>query len=428
MKKHNFLRAVPMLALVLCLAVPSAATESTAVPDTSSQSFHIHGIGPGLQNLSPGDDYAVYQWALQNQGEFQLVELRNRFQEVDPFYAAVLDRARQEGVQSPAVGPGNYDAIRTTAVAGIDIRMRDAWDVYDSSTVSKRQVVVALIDTGVDINHPELKNAIWTNPGEIPGDGIDNNGNGFVDDYYGWNFFNNNNQVFVGSEDDHGTHAAGTIAASRGNRGMAGITDNNYVKIMPLKALGTRYGIGDAASVIAAIQYAEANGASICNLSFGTLTSYPELEAVIRRSQMLFIVSAGNGDYLGVGYDIDQSPVYPASYQLDNIITVSNLMFDGSLDTTSNFGLQSVDIAAPGSYILSCTSFGSYGFMSGTSMAAPMVTGAAAMLYSYRTDLSLADVKTILLSSARPLESLNGKMTSGGMLDVYAALTYSTSQ
>lgn len=416
MIKLPFLKTIPVI-LSVCLL--SASTVHATADD-----FQIHAFGPGQQNLSAGDDYAVYQWALQNEGQLQLTGLQNRFEKVDPFYASVLELARIEGIRSPAVGPGNYEVITTEAVEGVDIKMRQAWDVYDSSTAEKREVIVAIIDTGIDINHPELKDAIWTNSDEIPGDGIDNDGNGYIDDYNGWNFFSNNNQIFAGSEDDHGTHAAGTISAARNNEGIAGITDNNYVKIMPVKVLGTEQGIGDAQSVIAGIRYAEANGASICNLSFGTFTNYPELLEAIRNSGMLFVVSAGNGDYYGRGYNIDLSPVYPASYNLDNVITVSNLLFDGNLDSTSNFGANCVDIAAPGSYILSCTTDNSYGFMSGTSMSAPMVTAVAAMTYSYRTDLQLSEIKNAILSSARQTDSLKGKSVSGGMLDAYAALTY----
>ena len=184
-------------------------------------------------------------------------------------------------------------------------------------------MVVAVIDTGIDISHPDLKDAIWTNEDEIPGDGIDNDGNGYIDDVHGWNFFDGNNELCKGSEDDHGTHAAGTIAAARGNGGIAGITDNNYVKVMVLKALGTRYGVGEEKAIIEAIRYAEANGASICNLSFGTTEYYPELEKVMRDSKMLFVVSAGNGNAKGIGEDTDQKPDYPSSFDLDNVISCS---------------------------------------------------------------------------------------------------------
>ena len=350
----------------------------------------VRNVGPGLNNLSPEDIYAEYQWGLKNDGQFQYQELINRFQDSNPKLAAAIDLANVLGIPLDVGGPGIY-SIETT---------------------------------GVDIYHPELKDAIWVNEDEIPDDGIDNDGNGYVDDVYGWNFFSNNNQIYVGKEDDHGTHAAGTIAAARKYMGIAGITDNRYVKIMVLKVLGTENGIGEEDAIIQAIEYAESNGASICNLSFGTEYYLPRLEQVMRDSNMLFISAAGNGGESGEGVNSDQNPDYPAAFDLENNISVANLMFDGNLAKSSNYSANIVDIAAPGTYIVSTTTDNSYGFMTGTSMAAPMVTGVAAMLYSYRTDITLSEIKGILINSARPLNGLKGKLVSGGVVDAYAALTY----
>ena len=384
------------------------------------QDLHVMALGPGLNNLSPSDEFSTYQWGLKNDGEFRLIELVQKFKYVDNLYSEVNNGGN---LSIPKPGPGNYESKVTHAVSGIDINIQPAWSLYDQAQ-NKRSVIVAIIDTGIDINHQELRNAIWTNPGEIDGDGIDNDGNGYVDDIHGWNFYSNNNKVFSGSEDSHGTHAAGTISASRGSYGIAGITDNNYVKIMPLKALGGKEGVGSPDAVIKAIKYAEEKGASICNLSMGTTGYSEELAQTMKNSHMLFVVSCGNGGVSGLGYNTDVYPVYPASLPYDNIISVANILFDGTLSKDSNYGAASVDIAAPGTYILSTIPDNSYGYMSGTSMAAPMVTGVAAMLYSYRTDISLADVKTIILNSSRKLETLSGKVVSGGLLDAYSALNW----
>jgi subtilisin family serine protease len=147
----------------------------------------------------------------------------------------------------------------------------------------------------------------------------------------------------------------------------------------------------------------------------------------MRESKMLFIVSAGNGDSSGRGVNVDedgQHADYPTCYDLDNVISVANLMFDGNLNSSSNYGVKSVDIAAPGTYIVSTIAEHGYGFMSGTSMSAPMVTGIAAMVYSCRTDLDLQGVRTAILESARKLPGLEGKVATGGMADAYAALNY----
>ena len=369
---------------------------------------------------APGDPSFSEQWAFYNDGTFSIEEEKNRYAVYDDPFGQPWAPGDWHFEEPELLGM-LVQVERIRAAAGIDVGMADAWASYGEG---KRDVVVAVIDTGVDISHEDLAGAIWVNEDEIPGDGIDNDGNGFIDDVNGWNFIDNNNQLYTGKEDNHGTHAAGTIAASRNNGGSVGITDNQYVKIMSIKALGGEEGKGSPESVIAAIRYAEANGAQICNLSFGSENCTEEFRAAIQGSKMLFVVAAGNGNEDEIGYNIDQNPVYPASLPYDNIITVANLIFNGKLDRSSNFGPASVDIAAPGTFILSTIPDKSYAFMSGTSMAAPMVAGAAAMLYSARPELSLQDVRNILITSAHKLDTLNGRVYSGGMLDVYSALQW----
>lgn len=384
------------LAAALCAAMMAG---SAALP--------AYAAGPSRESVPYADSYASYQWAFLNTGELRLV----------PSHTAVVDAAIGAITGSPALSADG--TVRS--LEGIDMNIVPAWKKYDAKS-GKRQVIVALIDTGVDITHPELSGSIWTNTGEIPGDGIDNDGNGYIDDVYGWNFYDNNAQVFTGTDDNHGTHSAGTIAAARNGVGTVGICDPAYVKIMVIKTLGTSSGVGTVSNVVKAIWYAQANGASICNLSFGTMKYSEELYQAIKDSGMLFIVAAGNGDASGNGYSIDEQPMYPASFELDNIISVANLRFDGQLDRASNYGVRSVDLAAPGNYILSTITGNDYAYMSGTSMAAPMVTGTAAMLYSCDASLSLMDVRNRILQSARPIESLSGKVATGGMLDAGAAM------
>ena len=369
-------------------------------------------------DLQPGASYFEYQWALSNDG---------RLRRTPPSpgapgslsYEAVFF---QGGFY--AVWGSGYRSV--SAQAGVDIDVQTAWQFYNS-TPERRAVTVALIDTGVDVTHPELQNAVWVNADEIPGDGIDNDGNGYIDDINGWNFCDGTPVVTAGEGEDHATHGAGTIAGSWDGTGIMGIADGAYVKIMVLKTMAGTDGLGNSENVKAAIRYAQANGADIVNLSLGTDTYDPELESLIQNSPMLFVASAGNGDSLGAGYNVDFSPVFPASYQADNLISVANLMFDGTLEESSNYGMFSVDLAAPGTYILSAVP-GGYGFMSGTSMSAPMVTGTAALIYSCRTDLSLMDVKQAILSTARPLDGLSGLVGTGGMLDAGAAIQYQKAQ
>lgn len=383
--------------------------------------------------LSVNDVLLSQQWALENDGTFYMEEDKNQY----PVYDMPFEEPSAPGQWTPPQFwgmPGGQQPVlfqkqaaagteemQVEAAAGIDIDLAAAWDIYDGGS---RDVVVALIDTGVDIGHEELSESIWVNEDEIPGNGIDDDGNGYVDDVYGWNFYDGSNEVYTDASDDsHGTHGAGTIAAKADNGiGIAGIVQSDHVKIMVLKALGGTDGSGTTASIIQAIQYAEANGASICNLSLESTTNDKALYQTMANSSMLFVAAAGND-----GMDSDVSPVYPAAYALDNIISVANLNYDGTLHYSSNYGAVSVDLAAPGSYILSTVPENGYSYMTGTSMAAPMVTAAAAMIYSYYEDMELWDVKELLLASAEPLEALTGITASGGILDLGAAMAYDRS-
>ena len=368
--------------------------------------------------LSTSDPLVGEQWALDNDGSFQLEEQENRYPVFDDPFG--MPSAPWQWI-APwwmwSTGGATAGSIQVQAVSGIDIGLAEAWSLYHGGS---RDVVVALVDTGIDYTHEDLAGRIWTNTDEVPGNGIDDDGNGYVDDVYGWNFYSGTNDVYAGAEDAHGTHGAGTIAANAGNgTGIAGIVQSDRVKVMAVKALGGSDGNGTTASIIQAIQYAEANGAQICNLSLGSSQNDPALYRAMASSDMLFVVAAGND-----GTDLESSPSYPASYDLDNMISVANIRYDGELDPTSSYGAASVDLAAPGSYILSTTPGNTYSYMTGTSMAAPMVSAAAAMVCSAFPAATLADVKDILLASVQKLDSLSDCTATGGMLDLGAAMAY----
>lgn len=308
--------------------------------------------------------------------------------------------------------------------SGIDINVLSAWQ----NLQSPNEVIVAVIDTGVDYQHKDLKDHMWYNKAELEGtNGVDDDNNGYADDIYGWDFYNDDASVchYSGTtankkdNDNHGTRCAGIIAATANNNfGIAGVASNVDVKIMSLKTAGGPDAEGDTANIIKAIKYASYNGAKICNASWNCDNDDPALKLAITESNMLFICSAGNG----YGTDIDEEPSYPCSYNLTNTVGVTSIDSDGTLSYFSNYGQKAVSMAAPGSNICS-TIVGKYGYDSGTSMAAPFVTGVAAMLYAYDSTLYPARAKNILLSATRTLSALQNKVSTNGLIDAALAVS-----
>ncbi|QSX66567.1 MAG: DUF4347 domain-containing protein [Dolichospermum sp. DET69] len=293
-----------------------------------------------------------------------------------------------------------------------DIDAPEAWDIQKGNP----NLVIGVIDTGVDYNHPDLVGNIWTNPGEIAGDGIDNDNNGYIDDIRGWDFaYNDNNPSDV---DGHGTHVSGTIAG-KGNNGV-GVTGVAWnAKIMPLKFLADD-GFGSTSNAIKAIDYATAKGVKITNNSWGGGPSEQALYNAINaagQAGALFIAAAGNDSI-----DTDTSPHYPSSYNLANIISVASTTNTDSLSWFSNYGLTSVDLGAPGSGIYSTLPNNSYGTYSGTSMASPHVAGAAALVWSQNPTWTAQQVKNTLMNTGDPIAALAGKTVSGKRLNVFNAL------
>jgi subtilisin family serine protease len=310
--------------------------------------------------------------------------------------------------------------------ADADIDAAEAWDV----TTGSSSVVVGVVDTGVDYNHADLSGNIWTNPGETAGDGIDNDGNGYVDDYRGWDFVGSgdNNPI---DQNGHGTHVAGTIGATGNNStGVAGVAWT--AKIMPLRVLDAS-GSGDVADAVEAINYAtmmktvKSINIKVTNNSWGDPAGSTDLQNAITAAGtagMLVVASAGNGGADMVGDNTDSAPQYPAAYSYSNVISVAATDRYDQLAEWSNYGPTSVDLGAPGVDIYSTKLNGGYQLLSGTSMAAPHVTGSVALLWSQYSTASASDVKAALLNSADLNASLYGRTVSGGRLNVKRALDY----
>ena len=307
------------------------------------------------------------------------------------------------GMHNTGQGYGDADA---------DIDAPEAWDV----TTGSRTVKVAVIDTGVDYNHPDLAANMWINPNEIAGDGIDNDGNGFIDDVRGWDFYNDENDPI--DTHGHGTHCSGTIGGI-GNNGIGVAGVNWEVTIVPIRFLGPTG--GNTSDAIDSVNYATRIGVNLSSNSWGG-GGYSELLksaiAAAGEANQLFVAAAGNDRF-----DNDSWPQYPASYSFedgeDNIISVASTNANDQLSSFSNYGATSVDIAAPGSEILSSTPANTYSTYSGTSMATPHVAGALALYASLIPDASFQDLKAQLLASTDAISALEGKCLSGGRLNVY---------
>lgn len=316
--------------------------------------------------------------------------------------------------------------VHRSSTPDVDINLPEAYALLETRPVSG-SALVAVIDTGIDNNHPALYNHIWVNEKEIPGNGIDDDNNGYIDDCNGWDFYNNDNTVchyqvsalgqisaHPEDNDNHGTHCAGIIAATEGVYGVAGGIN---IRILPLKIHGGSRNSGSVADAIKAVKYAQAAGADICNMSWGTSVYSEALETVMRESTMLFVVAAGNS-----GNNNNSSPVYPACYVLDNMITVAYVTQSGELASDSNYGISTVDIAAPGQDIFSTTVGGEFHYLSGSSMAAPVVSGVAALLYAHTDSLYPQNIKELLLQTLKPMDSLIGYIKYPGMIHAEQAV------
>jgi subtilisin family serine protease len=319
--------------------------------------------------------------------------------------------AEPNGVLTAAQGPNDpmfsrdWGLVNTGQTGGTPDADTDADEAWDITTGSS-DIIVAVIDSGVDYTHPDLAANMWHNPGEIPGNRTDDDGNGFVDDYYGYDFADNDGDPMaesIGDFTSHGTHIAGTIAMA-GNNAVGATGVNWNVKIM---ALRTDRGEGNTvANTLAAYSYVammrnRGINVRVVNASYGdNLFSQAQRDAIdgLGQADVLFVAAAGNN-----ARDNDAVPFYPASYDLPNIISVASTDHNDRYSSFTNWGATSVDLAAPGEMVLSTVPGGGYDWMSGTSHATPHVAGAAALVWSAFPDLTAQEVKARLLSTVDPI-------------------------
>jgi len=306
---------------------------------------------------------------------------------------------------------------QTGGTTGADIDAPEAWDI----SIGSRDVVVAVLDTGVDYTHPDLADNMWTNSDEIGGNGVDDDGNGYIDDVRGWDF---EHQVNDPMDDyGHGTHCAGTIGASGNNTlGVAGV--NWRVSIMPLRIIGNQDLDAYCIDAAEGIHYAVDNGARIMSCSWWTVQHYSQTleDAVVYADQHdVFLVAAAGNDSTN-----DDDPNYnhwPSEWPYDNIIAVAATNHDDGIAYFSNYGPTTVDLGAPGEDILSTVwPGGGYELKSGTSMATPHVAGVVALMLSIRPDLTKQEVRQFLFNTVDPLPDLQGVTVTGGRVNAYRVL------
>ncbi len=316
---------------------------------------------------------------------------------------------------------GLHNEGATGGTSDSDIDAPEAWQVSTGSM----DVLVGVIDTGIDYNHPDIKDNYWNNPGEVGLDaegrdkktnGVDDDNNGFVDDWRGWDFVNNDNDPF--DDHSHGTHCAGTIGA-KGNNGVGVVGVNWDVSLVGIKFLSAS-GSGSLADAVSAIEYGTTIGADLTSNSWGGGGFSQTMEDAIRGAHdagILFVAAAGNSSS-----NNDVTPHYPSSYDVENVIAVAASDHDDGIASFSSYGRRSVHLAAPGVDILSSTPSSQYKKYSGTSMATPHVAGAVALVKSVYPDMGHLSVKNKIIGTVDPAAEFRTRTITGGRLNLYNAV------
>ena len=440
-------RILLLLALALALSVPSMAVAQL------SEQNDLQGQSPTFE--TPADTEAVSEQIIVNfkenvapaaKADIRRAEGLEKTKDLE-LIGAEVDKVKGQPVEAairalnsrPNVEYAERDYIVHPTGYADEPHFGQLWGLHNTGqngctpdvdingpeasavTQGDPNLVVAVIDTGVDFSHPELTDRRWVNPGESGGgketNGIDDDGNGFVDDVNGADFLNNDGNP--SDDHGHGTHVAGTIAASVNDQGVVGVAPN--VKIMALKSIG-----GSISDAIEAITYAKSKGAKISNNSWEIPGGFfsQALKDAIDTSGSLFVAAAGNGGADGIGDNLDVSPNYPASYTSNNLLSVAAVDCHGNRASFSNFGANSVDISAPGVGILSAIPGNAYAHFNGTSMASPHAAGVAALAASVDPAL-LSDpvaLKNQVMDTGKPLSAMAGITVTGDMVDAEAAV------
>lgn len=313
---------------------------------------------------------------------------------------------------------GMHNTGQTGGVDDADIDAPEAWDI----TTGSKDIVVGIIDSGIDHTHPDLAANMWVNPGEIAGDGIDNDNNGYVDDVHGIDAINNTGNLI--DDNGHGTHVAGTIGATGNNsEGVVGV--NHTTAMIGCRFLAGPLGQGSSSDAIKCIDYMvglknSGINVRVLNNSWGGGGFSQVLSDAITSSEeanILFVAAAGND-----GTDNDANPSYPSGYDHDSILAIAGTNHTDGMYSDSQYGLTTVDMAAPARNVLSTTPNNGYSSFTGTSMATPHVAGAAALVLSINPDLTTSELKELLMNSGDDNAATAGKTVTGKRLNLKAAL------
>ncbi len=462
------------LVLSLLLAVRSPAQENLvrfSTKDLAVREIFLAKNGGQLSLVSKAGQ--LYKWTTVQKVDLSTVEQSDKLLYAQPNYALhllpnpSLEAARERletlkptmPVQTGPAFPDNpLIEAPSIQLGGSDPYLKYAWGIFAvganiawKNTFQGKDIVVAVTDTGVDYNHQDLIANMWRNGKEIPDNGIDEDGNGFVDDVVGWDFVANDNRpydlsmslndiLYSGGNPGHGTHVAGVIGAVLNNAlGTSGVAPQ--VKIMALRFLSER-GQGTTETAVQAIDYAVANGAHVINASWcedkESEADKALQEAILRAKTkgVLFVAAAGNGrlnpasgKYSGFDNDRDAKPMAPAFYDLSNMIAVAAIDSRNNLADFSNWGAKSVKVGAPGVKVFSTVPGNRYQdtianlgssqvTWDGTSMAAPFVTGALAVIWSTSPGQSFVTIRQRLLQGAFAISSLAGKVATNGRIDL----------
>lgn len=389
----------------------SLETKSSLVSTLNSKiKKKFSASGAALYSIPNSSNFKDLALRIQSDPEIEYVELN---------HVHYLQETPRDSLYSKMYNLNNKGQTGGTHDADIDAP--EAWEI----TTGSKKVLVGVIDTGVDYKHPDLKDNYWKNPGETGKDqngrdkrrnGIDDDKNGYIDDHQGWDFYSNNNDPMDGHS--HGTHCAGTIGASGNNRkGVTGINWN--VSLVGLKVFSDS-GKTNTAAIAEAIEYSTKIAVDVTNNSWGSNTYSKIIKAAIdqaRRKKIAFIAAAGNNNE-----NNNTKPFYPASYKFSNVISVAATDHNDRLASFSNFGSNSVDVGAPGVQIYSTFPKRKYEKISGTSMAAPHVTGLYALIKAKHPKLSYRAIKERILSSGDKVRSLRGKTRTGRRINALNAL------